>query len=323
MAYFQEACKQPKLYTVRHVDSWSGDHKTNFGLDVIKGFDARDPTSLSNVSRSRIVDLTASQRRMNRLRIGVPVEYNIEELDPVVRNTWVRTLRSFKDAGHEIIPTSLATTKQALSTYYVLAPSEAYSNLARYDGVRYGTREDGPDDSAGVLYANTRAKGFGEEVKRRILLGTYTLSAKAINNYFIQAQKIRRLVQLDFNKIFHLPNALLTSPGVGIEEGVQEEGVDVLVCPTAPTLAPTLESVAKQDPLEAYMNDVFTIPASLAGLPAISVPVLLDGSEDTKGVRSQTVGMQIIGQYGDDEGVLKVANLLEAWNSPSAEPGSL
>ena len=278
------------------------------------------------------------------MRIGVPMEYNVRELHPVVRQGWRRTIRHFQDQGHEVYPVALPTTRHALSAYYILAPSEASSNLARYDGVRYGSREEGPDDAAGgVLYARTRGKNFGPEVKRRILLGTYSLSAEAMDNYFIQAQKIRRMVQQDFDSVFDLPNPLQgTAASVGErtdsdevldEQQVDHVRVDVLVCPTAPSLPPTLDELKTQDPLDSYVNDVFTVPASLAGLPAVSVPVPIDNvGDDTdypkdviweealSGVSS--VGMQIIGQYGDDERVLEVAAMIESWNSSEGEKAS-
>ena len=202
---------------------------------------------------------------------------------------------------------SLPATKQALSAYYVLAPAEASSNLAKYDGVRYGTRDvDAPDTAGGYLYANTRGTGFGPEVKRRILLGAFTLSASAMDNYFIQAQRVRRLVRRDFDAAFRLRNPLL--PSTVAEDADAESAVDVLVCPTTPSLPPTLASLKDANPIQAYTSDVLTVPASLAGLPALSVPVpLADAQEDG----AQSVGMQVIGQYGDDDLVLDVGALLE------------
>jgi aspartyl-tRNA(Asn)/glutamyl-tRNA(Gln) amidotransferase subunit A len=200
---------------------------------------------------------------------------------------------------------SLPTTHHALSAYYVLAPAEASSNLAKYDGVRYGSRASGPDaspESKSVLFAKTRGEGFGDEVKRRILLGAYTLSAEAIDNYFIQAQKVRRLVQQDFDRVFALPNPLSDQSPANAEN----DQVDILICPTAPTLPPMLQSLENQAPVDAYMNDVFTVPASLAGLPAVSVPVACEADGE-----DSTVGIQAIGQYGDDQLVLDVAQMIE------------
>jgi aspartyl-tRNA(Asn)/glutamyl-tRNA(Gln) amidotransferase subunit A len=221
--------------------------------------------------------------------------------------------------GHTVHPVSLPTTKHALSAYYVLAPAEASSNLAKYDGIRFGSRSAGADGSPetnSVLFAKTRGQNFGGEVKRRILLGAYTLSAEAIDNYFIQAQKVRRLVQRDFDSVFSFPNPLLDpKPGPApydtIPDVIESVRVDVLVCPTAPTLPPTLEFLDRQAPVDAYMNDVFTVPASLAGLPAISVPVSSSLDRASKVSNGETVGIQVIAQYGDDELVLEVAKMVE------------
>lgn len=284
-------------------------------LDAIKGSDTRDPTSLSPKSCARITAKVRERQKQMPLRIGVPIEYNIQELSSTVREGWFRALNKLQKQGHTIHRVSLPATKHALSAYYVLAPAEASSNLAKYDGVRYGFHEDANDGAGGVLYAKTRGQGFGEEVKRRILLGAYSLSAEAIDNYFVQAQKVRRLVQQDFDRVFALPHPLLDAPAM-YKEG---SGVDVLISPTAPTLPPTLEAVENQTPLDAYMNDVFTVPASLAGLPAISMPSSMHfdrpipelGYQYDEKEWSHPVGVQVIGQYGNDDLVLDVAKLLE------------
>ena len=240
----------------------------------------------------------------NLYTIGVPIEYNIAELSPLVKQAWVDALDGLVRIGHKIVPVSLPSTKSALSAYYVLAPAEAASNLAKYDGVRYGSRAKGPDGLNGVLFSNTRSHGFGTEVKRRILLGSYSLSADAIDNYFIQAQKVRRLVQTEFNTVFAAPHPLLeANTSQKTNEGSR---VDFLLCPTAPTPPPQLPDLAKKTPVEAYINDVFTVPASMAGLPAISVPWGHAGGDDP----SQNVGLQIISQYGHDRQVLKMAEQL-------------
>ena len=298
--------------------------------------DSRDPTSLSRPTRRRIGEVRKVRQRSRpsqglitfvpvhkgrlynpndvplsrkrtipvpeiRWRVGVPTEYNIEEMSDAVREAWVRTLSLLASRGHEIVPISLPTTKHALSAYYVLAPAEASSNLAKYDGVRYGLRsKDHADSAGGVLYSETRGQNFGKEVKRRILLGAYSLSADAIDNYFIQAQKVRRLVQKDFDAIFKMPNPMRdiyqTPP----------DGVDYIVCPTSPTPPPLLEDLRKSTPLDAYMNDVFTVPASLAGLPAVSVPA--PSAEHVSSVEENFIGMQVVGQFGDDYGVLQFAS---------------
>ncbi len=243
--------------------------------------------------------------------IGVPLEYNIEELSNSVREAWNRTLSQLESQGHRILPISLPTTKAALSAYYVLAPAEASSNLAKYDGVRYGVRPSSsssfethphPDQTpTSSLYSHARGTNFGPEVHRRILLGTYSLSSSAMHNYFIQAQKIRRLVQRDFDSVFKLRNPLHT------HQPAPEMGVDYIICPTAPTPPPRMIDLKNSTPFDAYMNDVFTVPASLAGLPAASVPAAL--SPESRHVNHANVGIQVIGQYGDDEAVVRFVQM--------------
>jgi aspartyl-tRNA(Asn)/glutamyl-tRNA(Gln) amidotransferase subunit A len=279
-------------------------------FDELNVHDPQDPTSLPTSTRSR---LATSDAQPESLRIGIPLDYNIASLQPAIRNAWIRALKALADKGHTLHPVRLPATQHALSAYYVLAPAEASSNLAKYDGVRFGSRAEGIDGTPdSVLFAKTRGQGFGSEVQRRILLGAFSLSAQAIDNYFIQAQKVRRLVQRDFDNVFAKANPLANNDSRTEES---QDRVDVLLCPTAPTLAPSLSEVKNQDPLQAYTNDVFTVPASLAGLPAISVPVHITDSEraaihgdhDIK----ESAGIQIIGQYGDDKLVLHVANLLQ------------
>lgn len=240
-------------------------------------------------------------------RIGVPDEYNIQEMHPIVRQAWTRTLSLLSELGHTIIPISLPTTQQALSAYYVLAPAEASSNLAKYDGVRYGHPRPSnlSDNHDGPLYSHYRGLFFGDEVKRRILLGTFSLSAGAMDNYFIQAQKVRRLVQQDFNDVFALPHPLMDHNDHTTPTMTPADLVDLIIVPTAPTPPPLLSDVRKQSPLDSYINDVFTVPASLAGLPAISVPVIAD--DDLPPVAERNIGMQVIGQFGDDLDVLTFA----------------
>lgn len=292
---------------------------------ILNHHDPRDPTSLSKSSRSRILAQLQTSPLSTRLtskplRIGVPLQYNISELTPSVRTAWLLSLAHLQKQGHTIHPVSLPTTKHALSAYYVLAPAEASSNLAKYDGVRYGTRGDGPDGNGqadGVLYSNTRGVGFGSEVQRRILLGTFSLSADSMDNYFIQAQRVRRLVQRDFNDVFSAQHPLFDAPAAGpdsVGAGAGAE-VDVIVCPTAPSSPPRLSDLTgdsgKSSPLDAYVNDVFTVPASLAGLPAISVPVTVAESSRGSGADAdELAGIQVVGQYGDDELVMSVGELL-------------
>jgi aspartyl-tRNA(Asn)/glutamyl-tRNA(Gln) amidotransferase subunit A len=247
------------------------------------------------------------------------VEYNIAELSEEVRTAWKTTLRLLEKSGAKIIPISLPNTKHALSAYYIIAPAEAASNLSKYDGVRYGSRSAATDGAGDVLYSLTRGECFGDEVKRRILLGSYTLSSEAIDNYFIKAQKIRRLVQQDFDRVFSTPNLLRPKEqfnlsdmdeSVPLENKLGPSQVDFIVCPTAPTIPPLLQEVTEQTSVDTYMNDIFTVPASLAGLPAISVPCWLPDRDQTSSSFGP-VGMQIIGQFADDFGVLGVANILQ------------
>lgn len=252
----------------------------------------------------------ASRMTSQPLRVGFPIEYNIQELAPSVRRAWSRTLDRMRKQGHTILPVSLPTTKLALSAYYVLAPAEASSNLAKYDGVRYGTRSEGGDMQPGeALYSETRGEGFGQEVQRRILLGAFSLSADAMDNYFIQAQRVRRLVQKDFNDVF-AANKPLSSLQPNEGQRADDLGVDILICPTAPSSPPKISKLldpSATTPLDGYMNDVFTVPASLAGLPAISIPSTTDCYEDEDGVPA---GIQVIAQYGDDDLVLQTAEYL-------------
>lgn len=301
-------------------DLIAGNHGEATGAGLWKQHDPNDPTSLSLSARLRC----AGQRQgyakkwekesLEGIKFGIPLEYNIEELDPRIRDAWSAGAELLQqEFGAKVVPVSLPTTKQALAAYYVIAPAEASSNLAKYDGIRYGKRDEeaASDAAGGVLYAATRGKGFGEEVKRRILLGSYTLSSEAMDNYFIKAQRVRRLVRRDFNRVFALENPLHERETfslsdlpetIELEDKWGPEEVDFLLCPTAPTLAPKLVDVMDQASVDSYMNDVFTVPASLAGLPAISIPMRIA----SKG-GSGTAGLQLIGQYWDDARLLGVA----------------
>lgn len=307
------------------------------GTGLYREHDARDPTSLPDSVRSRCTaerDGYASPGEpppttLRGFTFGLPLEYNIAELDSRVREGWLRALKTIRALGGRVVPVSLPSTKNALSAYYVIAPAEASSNLAKYDGIRYGHRDTaGPSDAqGGVLYARTRGSGFGSEVKRRIVLGAYTLSSEAMDNHFIQAQRVRQLVRRDFDRVFALDNPLLDEQhfdlsemdgATGVETKLGPAQVDFLVCPTAPTTPPLLEHVQKQTPLDSYMNDVFTVPASLAGLPAISIPMDIPvdpASEEQKLLHFG--GLQLIGQYWDDARVLSVAERLSGHVSSS------
>ncbi|KAJ5500600.1 Amidase [Penicillium expansum] len=272
-------------------------------FNILNQHDQRDPTNLSISSRSRIqaslqTPQLASRLTSAPLRIGVPIEYNVSELTP---------------SDTPSIPSLCPTQNTHYLPDYVVGPAEASSNLAKYDGVRYGTRAAGSDGDGkpdGYLFSNTRGEGFGQEVQRRIVLGTFTLSADAIDNYFIQAQRVRRLVQQDFDAVFTAKHPLAAHSADKI---AKENDVDVIICPTAPSSPPRLSDLmsksTKQSPLDAYVTDVFTVPASLAGLPAISVPVTVAGEKD-----AELAGIQVIGQYGDDQLVMKVGEMLEGRN---------
>ena len=245
---------------------------------------------------------------LSRLRIGVPKEYNTEELDPAIRRTWLEALQNLHNRGHSIHLISLPTTQVALSAYYVIAAAEASSNLAKYDGVRYG-KPSADDPLSRTTFATTRAAKLGEEVKRRILLGSYTLSADAINNHFLKAQKVRRLVQRDFDRVFRSSNPLLDC-----ENYVNDDaGVDFIITPTTPTFPPTLSSLASKSPIDTFADDVLTVPASLAGLPALSVPAPLSGvsiKAQKKLAATPCVGLQVMGQYGSDLSVIQFGRYL-------------
>ncbi|KAK7972951.1 Glutamyl-tRNA(Gln) amidotransferase subunit A- mitochondrial [Apiospora saccharicola] len=303
--------------------------------------DPKDPTSLPATVRERCV----SERQyypssrgtpppdfpsqgLRGLTFGLPIEYNIEELSPRIKEGWMQVADKIMEQGGRVVPVSLPSTKSALSAYYVIAPAEAASNLSKYDGIRYGKRAspasspgDNSDALNGILYAKTRGEGFGPEVKRRILLGSYTLSSEAVDNYFKQAQRVRRLVRRDFDRVFRLPNPLLENEhgddgnkeqqfdlsdmdeSVTLESKLGPTQIDFLLCPTAPTTPPKLSDIAKQTPFDSYMNDVFTVPASLAGLPAISIPMALPKSEEDP---VDFGGVQLIGQFWDDARLLAV-----------------
>lgn len=284
---------------------------------MIKGYDPNDPTSISTVTRSRIEE----QRRQDQssqdgggrhFRIGIPKEYNIKELDPVIRQAWLKTLVLLQEEKFDIRTVSLPTTQAALSAYYIIAPAEASSNLAKYDGIRFGRKFFERQTTDDVLYAATRGNGLGEEVRKRILLGSYSLSAAAMDNYFIKAQKVRRLVQQDFNHVFARYHPLLENE----QQCDDRTGVDVIISPTAPSLPPTITSITSKTSVDAYSDDVFTVPASLAGLPAISLPVPIEPNDLDSDLK--TTGLQIIGQYGDDDLILDFARKVQNLYSTTA-----
>ena len=247
-------------------------------LNVMSGFDDKDSTS-ANLDVPDFTQ-TCNNFKLDKVKIGIPKEYQIDGMSPEIVKLWQQGSEWLKDRGAEIVEVSLPHTKYALPTYYVIAPAEASSNLARYDGVRYGLRNS--QDNLDELYAFSRGEGFGYEVQRRILIGTYVLSAGYYDAYYRKAQRVRNLIIQDFQKAF--------------------DKVDVLLTPTTPTAA--FELGSQLDPISMYMNDVFTVPASLAGLPAMSVPSGF--SKD-----GLPLGLQIIGNQFDENSVLKIAANLE------------
>ena len=248
-------------------------------LTAMAGFDPKDSTS----APVKAVDFEAALNRdIKGLRIGIPKEYRIKGMPEEIDKLWKKGASLLRDAGAETVEVSLAHTKYALPAYYIVAPAEASSNLARYDGVRYGLRV--PGQSLDEMYENTRGRGFGKEVRRRVLIGTYVLSAGYYDAYYLKAQKVRALIAEDFREVF--------------------ETVDLLLTPTAPSAAfPIGEKM--DDPLAMYLNDVFTVPASLAGLPAVSVPA----GEDNFGL---PLGLQFIGKPFDEKTVLRAADVFQA-----------
>lgn len=258
-------------------------------LEAMAGFDAKDATSLKLDVPNWEAALSADLRGK---KVGIPREYRVDGMPSEIEALWQQGIDWLKDAGAEIVEVSLPHTKYALPAYYIIAPAEASSNLARYDGVRYGLRD--LPDGAGLqdMYAATRAAGFGPEVQRRILIGTYVLSAGFYDAYYTQAQKVRTLIARDFERAWLQCDLLLT--------------------PTAPSAAFALGEKSA-DPLAMYLNDVFTVPSSLAGIPAMSVP----GGLDKDGL---PLGLQIIGKPLDEQGVLNASLAIEQRAGFTARP---
>ena len=247
-------------------------------LEAMAGFDAKDSTSLDLPVPQWEAGLSSD---LKGKRVGIPTQYRIDGVPAEIDALWDKGVEWLRDAGAEPVKISLPHTKYALPTYYIIAPAEASSNLARYDGVRYGLRETGVktlDD----MYAATRSAGFGAEVKRRIMIGTYVLSAGFYDAYFTKAQKVRALIKQDFRDAF--------------------EQCDVILTPTAPSAAFGIGETT--DPLAMYLNDVFAVPASLAGLPAMSVP----GGLDAQGL---PLGLHLIGNELDEQIVLNAGLAIE------------
>ena len=248
-------------------------------LQAMAGHDPKDSTS----APLAVPDFAAAARNpdINGLKVGIPKEYRVDGTSPEIEALWTRGMEMLKAAGAVPVEVSLPHTKYALPAYYIVAPAECSSNLARYDGVRFGLRVPGKD--LAEMYQNTRGAGFGKEVRRRIMIGTYVLSAGYYDAYYKKAQQIRSLIARDFNQAFEKCDALLT--------------------PTAPTAA-FAAGEKMDDPVTMYLNDMFTIPASMAGLPGISVPAGLDKD-------GLPLGLQLIGRAFDEETMLRAAAALE------------
>jgi aspartyl-tRNA(Asn)/glutamyl-tRNA(Gln) amidotransferase subunit A len=258
-------------------------------LEAMAGFDPKDSTSLDLPVPDWEAALSSDVRGR---RIGIPKEYRIEGVPEEIDTVWERGIELMRDAGAEIVDVSLPHTRYALPTYYIIAPAEASSNLARYDGVRYGCRVAPENGNLTDMYEATRAAGFGPEVKRRIMIGTYVLSAGFYDAYFNQAQKVRALIARDFERVWN--------------------ECDLILTPTAPSAAFALGEKSA-DPIAMYLNDVFAVPASLAGLPAISVPAGLND-------QGLPLGLQIVGKALDEQSVLNAALALEERAGFSARP---
>jgi aspartyl-tRNA(Asn)/glutamyl-tRNA(Gln) amidotransferase subunit A len=257
-------------------------------LEAMAGFDPKDSTSLDLPVPQWEANLSSDLRGK---RVGIPKEYRIDDVPGEINALWDRGIEWLREAGAEPVEISLPHTKYALPTYYIIAPAEASSNLARYDGVRYGLRVVPHESGLDPMYSATREIGFGAEVKRRIMIGTYVLSAGFYDAYFTKAQKVRALIKQDFRRAF--------------------EQCDVILTPTAPSAAFGIGETT--DPLAMYLNDVFAVPASLAGLPAMSVPGGLDG-------QGLPLGLHLIGKELDEQTVLNAGLAIEERAGFTARP---
>jgi len=248
-------------------------------LEAMAGFDKKDSTSINKKKENYSKNLTEN---IKGLKIGIPKEYRVEGMSQEIDNIWENGKKLLKDSGAEIIDISLPNTKYALPTYYIVAPAEASSNLARYDGVKYGFRSVKSDNLI-EMYENTRSEGFGDEVKRRILIGTYVLSSGYYDAYYLKAQKVRQMIKNDFDQSFKKVDAILT--------------------PSTPSSAFKIGE-KKDDPISMYLNDIFTVPVNLAGIPAISIPAGTDNN-------NYPLGLQLIGKPLDEQKLLNIAYAVE------------
>jgi len=247
-------------------------------LEVISTYDRKDSTSIDFKRNNYSSELTSN---IKGKKIGIPNEYRIDDMPKEIEELWSKGIEYVKDCGAEIIDISLPHTNYALATYYIVAPAEASSNLARYDGVKYGFRSIGKNLID--MYEKTRSEGFGDEVKRRIMIGTYVLSSGYYDAYYLKAQKVRKLIKNDFDEAYKKVDAILT--------------------PSTPSSAFKIGEKTN-DPVSMYLNDIFTVPINLAGLPAISIPGGLD-------VKGYPLGLQIIGKAFDEQNILNIAYAME------------
>ncbi|MXN64171.1 Asp-tRNA(Asn)/Glu-tRNA(Gln) amidotransferase subunit GatA [Stappia sp. GBMRC 2046] len=256
-------------------------HTVRDSAILLKSMASVDPKDTTSVDRPVPNYEDAIGRSVKGLKIGIPSEYRVEGMPAAIDELWQRGIEWLKDAGAEIVELSLPHTKYALPAYYIVAPAEASSNLARYDGVRYGLRESGKDIID--MYENTRAAGFGDEVKRRVLIGTYVLSAGYYDAYYLKAQKVRTLIKRDFDIAW-------------------ADGVDAILTPTTPDAAFAPGEIT--DPVTMYLNDVFTVTVNMAGLPGISVPAGLSES-------GLPLGLQLIGKPFEEETLFQLGQVIE------------
>ena len=246
--------------------------------EVISSYDSKDSTSIDFKRNHYSKELT---NNIKGKKIGIPKEYRVDGMPKEIEDLWQKGIQYVKDCGAETIDISLPNTSYALPTYYIVAPAEASSNLARYDGVKYGLRSSG--ESLIDMYEKTRSEGFGEEVKRRIMIGTYVLSSGYYDAYYLKAQKVRQLIKQDFDQAYNKVDAILT--------------------PSTPSSAFKIGEKSN-DPVSMYLNDIFTVPVNLAGLPGISIPAGTDKN-------NYPLGLQIIGKPFDEQTVLNIAYSME------------
>jgi aspartyl-tRNA(Asn)/glutamyl-tRNA(Gln) amidotransferase subunit A len=251
---------------------------------LLRSMASVDPKDSTSVDRPVPDYETVIGQSVKGLTIGIPREYRMDGMPEEIEALWQKGVSWLRDAGAQIVDISLPHTKYALPAYYIVAPAEASSNLARYDGVRYGLRMSGHD--VHDMYEKTRAAGFGREVKRRVLIGTYVLSAGYYDAYYVRAQKVRTLIKRDFEEVF-------------------ADGIDAILTPATPTAAFGIaDQSMTADPVKMYLNDIFTVTVNMAGLPAIAVPAGLDG-------QGLPLGLQVIGRPFDEEMLVRVGHIIE------------